>query len=81
MIDFWSFVFDDWFVLTYILIILHGFPACAHLHAFTYIRVFTCIYQHLPVFTRIRGGGPMATSPPPLLLTKTRAVRPSTFST
>ena len=81
MICFLSFVFDDLFVLTYILIILHGSPACAFMHAFAYIRVFTCIYQYLLVFACIRGVGHVATTPTLFLLLKTPAVRPSTSST
>ena len=65
MICFLSFVFDDLFVLTYILIILHGSPACAFMHAFAYIRVFTCIYQYLLVFAcNNKGGGPGPAPPP-----------------
>ena len=80
MFDFLSVVPDDLFVLTCGLFIAHGLPACACMHAFAYIRVFACISQYLPAVPRIGGGG-TANFPPPLLLTKTPAVRPSTYST
>ena len=49
---------------------------CMHLRIYVYLHAFTSICMHLLV---LEGGGAHVQQPPPLLLTKTRAVRPSTF--